>query len=73
MWGRDAIMKTSTKEQPTKPETTSMYSISYVLEGESRVMIVNLDGGKSYQSMRFPKGTKLQVLVSKLPTEEGTK
>lgn len=54
----------------SKPVTTSVYQIEYVLESESRLQIVNLEGGKSYQTIRFPKGTKLCLFVSKLPIEE---
>lgn len=53
-----------------KPTITSMYEIEYVLENESRLQIINLEDGKSYQTIRFPKGTKLCLYMSKLPIEE---
>lgn len=57
-----------------KPTTTSQYTIDYVLEGESKVQIYNLEkGGKSYSTIAFPAGTKVMILVSKYPEIEETK
>jgi hypothetical protein len=57
-------------EMSKKPSISSYYAIDYTLEGESVLHILNLEGGKSFRTIKFPKGTKLQLFVSKLPTED---
>lgn len=57
----------------SKPTITSMHQIQYVLETEAVLQIISVEGGKSYKTMRFPKGSEVLIYVSKLPIEEGTK
>lgn len=53
------------------PQVSSYYSIVHVADGETRVQIVNTEkGGKSFQTIKFPKGTEIRILVSKHPPVE---
>lgn len=56
-----------------KPSITTMHQVQYVLETEANVQIVSVAGGKSYKTIRFPKGTEILIYVSKLPIEEEKK
>lgn len=53
-----------------KPTITTMHQIEYVLETEAVLHIISVEGGKSYKTIRFPKGTEVLIYVSKLPIEE---
>lgn len=57
-----------------KPNITSIYAIEHVLECEGRVQFVSLDKScPSFQTIPFPKGTKITVLVEHLPAVEEKK
>ena len=57
-------------EKPDVVEIEGAYVIKYLLSGESRIQIVNLEGGKSYQTIKFPAGTAIEIKLTKLPVEE---
>lgn len=57
-------------EKPEITEVDGFYLISYVLNGDSKIQIVNIEGGKSYQTIKFPAGTTVELKISKLPIEE---
>ena len=54
----------------SKPTITTMHQIQYVLETDAVLHIISVEGGKSYKTIRFPKGTEVKIFVSKLPIEE---
>jgi hypothetical protein len=56
-------------EKPEIVENDDNYVINYVLSGESRVVIINVEGGKSFQTVKFPAGTAIEIKISKLPIE----
>lgn len=57
-------------EKPEVVEIDGSYLIKYCLIGESKIQIVNLDGGKSYQTIKFPAGTEIEIKLTKIPVEE---
>lgn len=60
-------------EKPDIAIEDTNYIIKYVLSGESKIQIVNLEGGKSYQTIPFPAGTEIEVKISRTPVEEKIK
>jgi hypothetical protein len=50
-----------------KPSTAIVYQLKVKLDEESRIQFVPVAGGRSYQTIAFPKGTEVTLYVSKEP------
>lgn len=52
-----------------RPTSTSMYQLRVLFDEEARIQFVGAIGGRSYQTITFPKGTEVVLYVSKLPVK----